>query len=202
MTVASSMVMVSSGAGFAGGRSTSSMTWMTPLLHMISALTTFAVFTMTVASSMVLVSSGPATVVAFMPLLRSLLSTFPETTWYVRMPASSGIARSASAVRPSFSRAAVKALSVGAKTVKGPALFIVVTSSACVSAAAKVVKLPAALAVSTMSLRGAGTTTPSGHALGPAMAPWKVEYAVLLHANSFWRMQRPKKYPYIGFEAD
>jgi hypothetical protein len=59
-----------------------------------------------------------------------------------------------SAIVPSGNLA--KASSVGAKTVKGPSLFNVVTKSAAPRAAAKVLKDPAATAVSTMSF---GTVT-------------------------------------------
>merc|ERR1719265_1163225 len=162
-----------SGLASAGGMITLSMMWITPLVHSTSAVVTVALSTFTVLPSIVMVTFAPFTVAADIPLVKSVLITFPLITWYVRIYLRPSIARSSSLVTLSAVSAAAKAASVGAKTVKGPALFIVVTKSAFVSASAKIVN-PAPTAVSTMSWRGAGTVTPAGHALGPEMAPWKV----------------------------
>ena len=58
-----------------------------------------------------------------------------------------------------------KASSVGAKTVNGPSPFRALTRSALVRAAARVLKLPAATAVSTMSALAAARLGGDGHHL-------------------------------------
>jgi len=151
------------------------MTWMTPLLHMISFNTTSAAFTFTVVPSIVMVSWAPCTVFACIPFERSVLLTCPLTTWYVRIPERSSLASSSSFVAFKLFSAAAKALSVGAKTVNGPVPLRVVTNSAFVRAAAKTVKFPAAIAVSTISVRfsapGAGAGAGSGSGAGAGSGP-------------------------------
>jgi len=119
------------------------------LVHVTSADVTVAVFTFTTLPLMEIVSAEPCSEVAFIPLLRLAASTVPLTTWYVRMAARSERANSCALVTFKAVNAAAKAASVGAKTVKGPVPLRVVVNFACVSAAAKIVKL-LATAVSTM----------------------------------------------------
>src|SRR5512141_893051 len=64
---------------------------------------------------------------------------------------------------------AANAASVGAKTVKGPAPLSVSTSPAAVAACSSVLKLPAAVAVWTMSPAGAALAATLGAAVGMAL---------------------------------
>ena len=86
------------------------------------------------------------------------------------MPASlalfSGLSRSSTVPLGSLA----KASSVGAKTVKGPALLRVSTRPAAPRAAARVVKLPAPTAVSTMSFISAFLGAAAAAFLGAAAA--------------------------------
>jgi len=91
------------------------------------------------------------TVLALVSFTTSAAFTLPGTTWYVRMLASlalfSGFSSESSVPAGSFANAA----SVGANTVNGPGPLRVSTRPAACSAVARVLKSPAATAVSTMS---------------------------------------------------
>jgi len=163
------------GAGAAAeGMSTWSMTWMTPLLHRISAFVTVAVLTFTVDPAIEIVTVVPCTVAGVIPLVRAELLTVPFTTWYVRIAERSFLARSCALVIPRVFSAAVKASSVGANTVKGPVPLRVATKAAFVRASASTVKVLAATAVSTMSFRvpaaGAGVGAGVAAGVGAAVA--------------------------------
>merc|ERR1719229_1589375 len=138
-----------------GGRSTASMTWITPLLHDMSAVLTVALPAITVLPSLVTVRVLPSRVVTSCAAAKSALTTvLPESTWYFRMSARSSRASNSALVTPKLSSRAVKAASVGANTVNGPAPFKASTNPAVWSASASTVKLPALTAVSTMSRTG------------------------------------------------
>ena len=62
------------------GRTTVSMTWMTPLLAATSVLTTLALSTVTAPSVTLTSSDWPFTVLAFI-VLTSAAMTLPATTW-------------------------------------------------------------------------------------------------------------------------
>src|SRR6478735_6903442 len=79
--------------------------------------------------------------------------TFPGTTWYVRIEVRSPWG-SLSRVSTVPAGSLAKSSSVGANTVNGPSPLRVSTRPAAWRAAARVVKLPAATAVSTMSAVG------------------------------------------------
>jgi len=159
-----------SAAPAAGGKSTLLMMWITPLLAITSAFVTVASFTFTVVPSIVMVNFAPFTVSAVIPLDKSLLRTFPLTTWYFRILVSSALlARSASAVVFKAARAAANASSVGAKTVNGPVPFNVLTKSAAVRACANTVNFPAAIAVSTMSLASLAGAAGAGAGAGAGL---------------------------------
>ena len=140
-------------AGTAAGKMTESMMWMTPLEHSMSVVVTLAPSTMTPSVPTLMVISAPLTVGTLAPSMVTtvLAITLPETTWYVRMPVSlalfSGLMSSSTVPAGSLA----KASSVGAKTVNGPGDFMVSTRPAAPSAAARVLKVPAPTAVSTMS---------------------------------------------------
>ena len=137
--------------------------WMTPLEHSMSVVVTLAPSTMTPSLPTLMVISAPLTVGTLAPSMVTtvLAITLPDTTWYVRMSVSfalfSGLMSSSTVPAGSLAKAA----SVGAKTVNGPALFMVSTRPAAPSAAARVLKAPALTAVSTMSgFFVAGLTVP------------------------------------------
>ena len=62
------------------GRITVSITWITPLLDVMSVLTTFAPSTMTVPSLTVMARFDPSTVFASLRFTTSLAFTLPGTT--------------------------------------------------------------------------------------------------------------------------
>jgi len=68
----------------AGGRRTESMTWMIPLLAIISGTMTLASFTETSAPE-IATSTGSPFSVSISPLDRYVLRAFAGTTWYRRM---------------------------------------------------------------------------------------------------------------------
>ena len=74
----------SSSVTSAGGISTLSITWMTPLDAGTSASTTFASLTIT-PSPTAKDRSSPFTAVADMPSVTADDGTAPDTTWYSRM---------------------------------------------------------------------------------------------------------------------
>ena len=133
------------------GINTESITWITPFVHSISVFTTVAV-TLSLTPSLVLIASAaPLTVLADWPSIdmTSEAITFPAITWYVRIAVSLGMSFNRLSTVPAGSLE--KASSVGAKTVNGPVPLSVATRFVAVSAAARVVKVPAAPAVSMMS---------------------------------------------------
>jgi len=139
----------SSGAGAAsgvGGMSTASITWMTPLQAGTSGMITLESLTFT-PSSRLISTSAPLTV-ATGPLVRSPLSTLPETTWYVKILVRAGMSSRRPSTVPSGRSA--KASSVGANTVKGPSPERVSTKSAAITAATKVPNDPLPMATSTI----------------------------------------------------
>ena len=130
------------------------MTWMTPLVHSMSALTTVDA-PLSLTPFFVLISNlAPLTVAADLPsiFMTSAAMTLLATTWYVRIAVSFGMSLRRLSTVPAGNLA--NASSVGAKTVNGPAPLRVSTSFAAVSAAASVLKLPAETAVSIMSCMG------------------------------------------------
>ena len=62
------------------GSNTLSMTWITPLLHRMSVLTTLALSTITAPPAMLMVTDWPFTVLAEVRLTTCAASTFPGTT--------------------------------------------------------------------------------------------------------------------------
>ena len=125
------------GGGDGGGVSTLSMTWTTPLRAMMSATVTCASLMKTPELVTRATAISPAAV-SISPLVSCVDSTpCPETTWYrsTLVSAPDGSASNASRV-PAGS--ALKAASVGAKTVKGPSPSSAPTSSAATSAASRV----------------------------------------------------------------
>src|SRR3954447_10081344 len=128
------------------------MTWMTPLLAMMSALTTLAPLTMTpcVASTLRLAASTVLTC-SVLPA-RSALVTLPGTTWYVRICVTLALFSGFSRLSSVPAGRAAKAASVGAKTVNGPGPLSVSTRPAAWTALTNVPNWPAATAVSTTSL--------------------------------------------------
>merc|ERR1711904_446626 len=156
------LIAVSTVSGMTGGRSTESMTWITPLLHDMSAALTLALPAITVLSSFVTVNVLPSRVVTPCVADKSALMTLlPESTWYFRMSARSSRASNSALVTPKLSSRATKAASVGANTVNGPAPFKASTNPAGWSASTRTVKLPALIAVSTMSGMTGGRSTES-----------------------------------------
>src|SRR5512141_2392695 len=132
----------------AGGKITASMTWITPLLALMSALMTLALSTMIPAESMVILTLLPSTVFTDIPFFKSEDITSPGTTWYVRTE----VSRVLLAIKASITALGTlaKASSVGANTVKGPGPLNVSTSPAAFTASTRVLKSPAATAVSTI----------------------------------------------------
>lgn len=72
---------VALGVADAGGMSTLSITWMTPLLARTSAVTTFAPPTVTVPPAATIGRLPPWTVFASVSFAASAASTCPDTTW-------------------------------------------------------------------------------------------------------------------------
>ena len=130
----------SSSVTSAGGISTLSITWMTPLDAGTSASTTFASLTIT-PSPTAKDKSSPFTAAADMPSVTADDGTAPDTTWYSRMSVSVALPSSLSSAARSIP-AAANASSVGAKTVNGPSPCNVVNSSAWTTAATKEVWIP------------------------------------------------------------
>ena len=122
--------------GSAGGMSTLSITWMTPLEARTSAVVTVASPILTVPSATVKVASSPFSMVTVRPSVTADDWTDPEYTWYVRMSASVAFSSSVSNDARSIP-AAAKAASVGANTVKGPSACSAVTRFACARAATR-----------------------------------------------------------------
>merc|ERR1711972_1030852 len=152
------LIAVSTMSG-TGGRSTASMTWITPLLHDMSGVLTPALPAFTVLPFLVTVKLLPSRVITSCVGAKSALVTLlPESTWYFKMSARSSRASNSALVAPKVSSRAVKAASVGANTVNGPAPFKASTNPAVWSASTSTVKLPALIAVSTMSGTGGRST--------------------------------------------
>ncbi len=70
---------------YCGGSSTVSITWMTPLVAITSALITVASFTITLPPAVLIVSSCPPTVFTECSLTTCFEVTSPATTWYSRI---------------------------------------------------------------------------------------------------------------------
>src|SRR5436190_19231164 len=160
------------------------MTWITPLDDSMSALVTVAPPTMTLSPTTFNDSSFPFTVFAEDIPATSLAIALAATTWYVRTATSfslfSGLRRYSTVPAGSLANAS----SVGANTVNGPAPFSVSTSPAALRAAASVLKLPAATAVSMMSFGLAAAASlataawgASGNDAGKAAAPIRASAA-------------------------
>lgn len=96
------------------------MTWITPLLALISVAVTLASLTMTPPLSALMVTCLPLTVAADVNFTTCAAVTFPATTWQVSIAASfslfSGLSRFSTVPAGSFANASL----VGAKTVNGP----------------------------------------------------------------------------------
>jgi len=150
--IAVSTMSGTGGKGSTGGRITASMTWIRPLLHDMSAVLTPALPAFTVLPFLVTVKLLPSRVVTSCVAAKSALVTLlPESTWYFKMSARSSRASNSALVTPKVSSRAVKAASVGANTVNGPAPFKASTNPAVWSASTSTVKLPSLIAVSTTS---------------------------------------------------
>merc|ERR1719473_726809 len=122
----------------AGGSATPSITWMTPLVQPTSAVVTFAVANFTPVLSFVMVTVCPSRVAGVCEAFKSAAMILePLITWYLRMLARSALFKRSSLVMLSVASAAVNAVSVGAKTVKGPVPCKAVTRFALVRASAK-----------------------------------------------------------------
>src|SRR6056297_1360266 len=132
------------------GSNTLSITWMTPLLVMMSALTTLASLILT-PSQVLILTYLPASVSAFFSFITFLAVTLPATTWYLRISTSLSLFSGFSKLATVPSGSAANASSVGAKTVNGPSPFRASTSPAAFTAATRVLKSSAATAVSTTS---------------------------------------------------
>lgn len=78
-------------------------------------------------------------------------SSFPATTWYLRMEMSSSLFSCFKRLAMVAEGSLAKASSAGAKTVNGSAPFKTTSGFAEVKAAASVLKVPAAIAVSIVS---------------------------------------------------
>ena len=137
-----------------GGRRTASMTWATPLLAMLSALTTVArnerseLATVTLVTPLLLflmTQSAPPDAVSNVcsPDLSSADSTCDATTWY-RMTCLS-CSLSARSAAKSFSGRAANAALFGAKTEKLPSPLNASTRPAALTAANNVDKSSAAV---------------------------------------------------------
>src|SRR5512145_1670629 len=70
------------------GRTTVSITWMTPFEHAMSVLTTLAPSMLTAPSFTLMDNDWPLTVFALSRPMTSFDRTLPATTWYLRMLAS------------------------------------------------------------------------------------------------------------------
>ncbi len=126
------------------------MTWITPFDAAMSVAVTVDVPLMTTfPSTTAIVILRPSTVAASARVTTVDDGTLPAITWYVRTLVSSSL------LARSFSRSAAgilaNASSVGASTVNGPGPCNVSTRPAAVSAVARVLNVPAATAVATMS---------------------------------------------------
>ena len=134
---------------------------MTPLLELMSVLTTFALSTVTTPPLTEIVTSDPSTVFASVSLTTSLAMTLPGTTWYVKTLTSwslfSGFNSFSTVPAGSFSNAAL----VGANTVNGPLPERVSARPAALTAATSVLK---------SALFAAFSTTVLSHVPQPAVA--------------------------------
>lgn len=135
------------------GISTLSIAWQTPLSTIKSGLMMFAplifMFRCRCQRLLSIRNSPPEIACKYSCCAKSAANSFPSTTWKVRISFSFVVfcIRASRSVLGIFA----KASSVGAKTVNGPGLFRVSTSPAALTAATSVLKLPAEMAVSTIS---------------------------------------------------
>lgn len=132
------------------GMRTVSITWMTPLEHLMSALTTFEELRKRLPSVTLSAIFFLFRAVALVSLTACDEATLPATTWYVRMslsfPLFSGLRSISSVPLGSF----LNASSEGANTVNGPSPFSASTSPAAFNAATSVGNCFELTAVSTI----------------------------------------------------
>ena len=118
---------------------------------------TVAPETVTASADTVNDNSSPFNAVAFIPSVKSVDKTCPDTTWYVRISTSVAFSSSVSKDARSIP-AAVKAASVGANTVKGPSPDNVETRPAWANAATKESCTPVPTALVGISSVSSATT--------------------------------------------
>ena len=114
---------------------------------------------MTPSEVRLITTSSPLKVVADMPSTKSVLMTFPLTTWYNKMEAKSGFASKSSAVISKAVNKVVNAASVGANTVKGPAPLKSSSNSAAITAVSKTVWFGLSMMISATVAGVAGSVT-------------------------------------------
>ena len=131
-TIISTTVVVGSSAGI----NTASITCTTPLSAIISATVTIALSIITPLSLIETINSVPFNVIAIIPSDRSVESTEPDTTWWVRIAVNRSMSASTASRVPSGN--ASKAASVGANTVNGPSAERASTKPAAITAVSKV----------------------------------------------------------------
>ncbi len=144
------------------GRSTWSMTCITPLQAMMSALMTLALFTIVRLLDTLIMTESPLRV-STSPVSRSVLRIKPSTTWYKRISLSVSMLLGRRRSSRTSSGRLAKASLVGAKTVKGPSPERAPTKSAAARAVTKVEKSSFSTAISTM--------VPCVHCLGLGLYP-------------------------------
>ena len=172
---------------------TASITWITPLSANTSVEMMVALLTFTQAdtgaiqplpSRTLKVRTLPCSVLAC-PAFTSAAITFPAITWSLRRPANFSLSFSKLSKVPAGSLA--KASSVGANTVNGPGPLSASTNPAAFTAATKVLKLPAATAVSTISADIAGPDNPNAPAITTALISFFIYISIWLmnHCDKF-----------------
>ena len=146
----------------AGGRSTPSITRITPLLALMSTAVTLALLTLTLPPLTVMRTDAPCTVGTLRPfsLTTAAAKTLSLTTWYVRMLTSYALLAGLSKVSTVPAGNLAKAALGGAKTVNGPTLWSVLTRSAALTAATSVEKSELLEATSTIVPGVLWATTP------------------------------------------
>ncbi len=140
---------------FAGGIRTVSIAWIIPLVQITLAIITVASFTLRLFPDLVTLIELPSNIWTeagkVMELICADVKLRPLITWYVKIADNfslfSGLTKSATVPGGNLANA----VSVGANTVNGPLPLNVVTRSAAVNAATRVLKLPSLIAVWTMS---------------------------------------------------
>ncbi len=125
-------------AGNAAGTSTASITCTIPFSASRSATVTIASLIITFPPVMVTVTSCPNNVSSICPSERSVDIAAPDTTWYNNTSASAPVGSASKASSTPIGKL-LKAASVGANTVKGPAAERSSSNSAAITAVSKVV---------------------------------------------------------------